>query len=115
MLACVRQGRLFLDAFERHCMPFLERCFLSHSDSIIGTIKTVQVATRALQNLCGHSKVAKDLALTAHVPSLRKSMEALIFRVKAMLEANQCLSAFWIGAAPRLGRDRGWGVGGMGA
>jgi len=49
--------------------------------------------------MCGHSKVTKDLSLTAHVPALKKTMEALIFRVKAMLEANRCLSAFWIGAS----------------
>ena len=52
------------------------------------------------QNLCGHSKVNKDMSLTANVPPLKKSMETLIFRVKAMLEANRCLTAFWIGAQP---------------
>ena len=38
-----------MDAFERQCMPFLEGCFLSHSDSIIAIMKTVQMATRSLQ------------------------------------------------------------------
>jgi hypothetical protein len=97
LLAGLKQGRLFLDRFERHCVPVLEACFLSHSDSVIAILKTVQVSTRALQNLCGHSKVSRDLALTAHVPPLRRVLETLIFRVKAMLDANQCLSAFWIG------------------
>jgi len=48
-MAALKQGRQFLDAFDRHCMVFLEGCFLSHSDSIIGIIKTVQLSTRALQ------------------------------------------------------------------
>lgn len=49
LMAALKQGRQFLDAFDRHCMVFLEGCFLSHSDSIIGIIKTVQLSTRALQ------------------------------------------------------------------
>ncbi|KAG5458847.1 MAG: hypothetical protein BJ554DRAFT_854 [Olpidium bornovanus] len=47
--------------------------------------------------VCGHSKVSKDLALTANVPQVRKSLETLLFRVKAMLDSNNCLHAFSIG------------------
>ena len=35
--------------------------------------------------------------LTAYVPVVRKTLETLIFRVKAMLVANNCSDAFWMG------------------
>jgi fanconi anemia group D2 protein len=47
--------------------------------------------------MCGHTKVIKDVRLTASVPAIKKTMEQLLFQVKAMLDANNCLSAFSIG------------------
>ena len=43
------------------------------------------------------SQVVKDVALTARVPMLKKSLEAFVLKVKAMLAANGCKEAFWIG------------------
>jgi hypothetical protein len=48
--------------------------------------------------MCGHSKAdEKDSALIAKIPMLRKTLETLVFRVKAMLDRNGCANAFWIG------------------
>jgi len=54
-------------------------------------------STRVLQNVCSHSKASQDLRLTSQVPGLKRSMEQLVFRAKAMLAANNCASAFSIG------------------
>lgn len=42
-------------------------------------------------------KVSKAVGVTAYVPPLRKVLEELIFRVKAMLAINNCKKAFWVG------------------
>ncbi|RUS21064.1 Fanconi anaemia protein FANCD2 [Endogone sp. FLAS-F59071] len=41
----------------------------------------------------------KDTSLAPHVPLIRKSMETIIFQVKAMLSDNNCPpDAFFLGA-----------------
>merc|ERR1711936_300121 len=52
---------------------------------------------RYLQNICGHAKIAQDVALSAKVPLLKKSLDSLIVTAKAMLAANNCLDAFELG------------------
>jgi len=68
-----------------------------HYDAVHGILKSTQQSTRGLQHLCAHSKFAKDLSLTTHVPGLKKCLETFVFRVKAMLAYNHCDSAFWLG------------------
>ena len=60
-------------------------------------IKNLQMATRFLQTICSHSKISQDVSLANNVPLLKKSLEVLVFRVKAMLAANDCLDAFVLG------------------
>ena len=60
-------------------------------------IKSLQLATRFLQSVCSHSKISQDVSLANNVPLLQKSLEVLVFRVKAMLAANDCLDAFVLG------------------
>ena len=47
--------------------------------------------------MCSHTKVTRDVGLATSVPPLKRALETLLFRVKAMLHANNCLGAFWIG------------------
>ncbi|XP_008057843.1 Fanconi anemia group D2 protein-like isoform X2 [Carlito syrichta] len=37
------------------------------------------------------------MRLTKHVPLLKKTLELLVCRVKAMLTFNNCREAFWLG------------------
>ena len=57
-------------------------------------IKNLQLATRFLQSVCCHSKISQDVSLANNVPFFKKSLEVLVFRVKAMLAANDCLDDF---------------------
>ncbi len=50
-----------------------------------------------MQTLCSHTKVLKETALLACVPSLKKSLETLLFKVKLLLQENKSLGAFWLG------------------
>ena len=70
-------------------------------DDVMVVLKTLQQSTRLLQHFCSHSKVggshdchvtftwyqalnqvAKDIALTNHVPPCKRSLETLVFTVK---------------------------------
>ncbi|XP_060079016.1 Fanconi anemia group D2 protein-like [Ylistrum balloti] len=90
-------GRQFLDIFLRQGMPLLDSLFRSHREDIQSLLKNLQLSTRALHHMCGHSKILRDLALTNQVPFLKKSLETFVYRVKVMLTVNKCLEAFWLG------------------
>ncbi|XP_053376879.1 Fanconi anemia group D2 protein-like [Mercenaria mercenaria] len=94
---CIKYGRFFVEVFLRLGMPLLDHMFKSRRQDILGLLKNLQLSTRALHHLCGHSKIMKDLALTNNVPMLKRSLEVFVFRVKAMLTVNKCLEAFWMG------------------
>lgn len=42
-------------------------------------------------------QIHQDMKLTKHVPFLKKTLELLVCRVKAMLILNNCREAFWLG------------------
>ncbi|XP_061195193.1 Fanconi anemia group D2 protein-like [Saccostrea echinata] len=90
-------GRQFIEIFLRQGMPLLDTMFRSNREDVQGLLKNLQVSTRVLHHMCGHSKIMKDIALTNQVPFLKKCLEAFVYRVKAMLTVNRCLEAFWLG------------------
>ena len=102
----IKISRPFVDHFLRHAMPLLDKMFKSNSTECIVLLKDFQLSTRQLQHICSHSKLQKDVALANHVPILKKSLEAFVFRVKAMLAYNWDVSGptgakmshtFWVG------------------
>ncbi|XP_015730071.1 Fanconi anemia group D2 protein isoform X2 [Coturnix japonica] len=94
---CLKYGRLFVEAFLKLAMPLLDHSFKKHRDDVQSLLKTLQLSTRQLHHMCGHSKIHQDLSLTNHVPLLKKSLEQFVYRVKAMLAFNHCQEAFWVG------------------
>ncbi|XP_013364551.1 PREDICTED: Fanconi anemia group D2 protein isoform X2 [Chinchilla lanigera] len=95
--ACLKYGRLFVEAFLKQCMPLLDFSFRKHREDVLSLLETFQLNTRLLHHLCGHSKIHQDTRLTKHVPLLKKTLELLVCRVKAMLVLNNCREAFWLG------------------
>ncbi|TVK90533.1 Fanconi anemia group D2 protein [Bagarius yarrelli] len=94
---CLKYGRLFLESFLKLGMPLLDYSFKKHKEDVQSLLKTIQLSTRQLHHMCGHSKIRQDTALTNHVPALKKHLEQFVYRVKAMLTLNQCQEAFWLG------------------
>uniref|UniRef100_A0A8C0WC98 Fanconi anemia group D2 protein n=1 Tax=Castor canadensis TaxID=51338 RepID=A0A8C0WC98_CASCN len=94
---CLKYGRLFVEAFLKQCMPLLDFSFRKHREDVLSLLETFQLSTRLLHHLCGHSKIHQDTRLTKHVPLLKKTLELLVCRVKAMLVLNNCREAFWLG------------------
>lgn len=80
-------------------MPILDKHFVVHRDRVIQLLKTLQKSTRYLQQACNHSKVVyKDPTLMAHVPALKRCLETVLFRTKAMLAMNNLSKAFYLGS-----------------
>lgn len=94
---CLKYGRLFVEVFLKQCMPLLDFSFRKHREDVLSLLETFQLNTRLLHHLCGHSKIHQDMKLTKHVPLLKKTLELLVCRVKAMLILNNCREAFWLG------------------
>nr|XP_022905249.1 Fanconi anemia group D2 protein [Onthophagus taurus] len=78
-------------------IPIMEILLRNKTDQVIEILKTLQLTVRFLHHLCCHSKITKDISLIAHVPRCRLTLETFVFRVKAMLVANDCSAAFWMG------------------
>ncbi|ORX90317.1 hypothetical protein K493DRAFT_356944 [Basidiobolus meristosporus CBS 931.73] len=73
----LKNGRTFIELFLKKIMPCLDVNFRTYRNEILSIFKKIQNATRILQNVCSHSKVTKDLVLTANVPLTRKALETL--------------------------------------
>ncbi|XP_014669534.1 PREDICTED: Fanconi anemia group D2 protein homolog [Priapulus caudatus] len=97
LATALKYGRQFVEVFLRQAMPLLHRTFRSHTADVQTILKKLQLSTRFMQHMCSHSKVMKDVSLTNHVPPLKKCLETLIYRVKALLFYNKCTDAFWLG------------------
>ena len=78
-------------------MTLVEKNFRSKREDCVKLIGSLQRGTRYLQNICGHAKIEEDVALSAKVPLLKKSLDSLIITAKAMLAANNSLEAFELG------------------
>ncbi|XP_053152067.1 Fanconi anemia group D2 protein [Hemicordylus capensis] len=94
---CLKYGRMFMEMFLKLGMPLLDCSFKKHREDVQSLLKTLQLSTRQLHHMCGHSKIRQDTGLTSHVPLLKKSLELFVYRVKAMLALNHCQEAFWVG------------------
>lgn len=83
--------------FISHGIPIVELEFKSKTQEILELLKMLQQCTRFLQSLCCHSRLKKDTALINNVPYVKQLLETLLYKVKAMLAANNCSEAFWMG------------------
>lgn len=86
-----------LKLFISQGIPILEIQFKSENQEILEILKILQQSTRFLQTLCCHSRLKKDTVLMSKVPHTRQLLETLIYKVKAVLAANKCSEAFWMG------------------
>ncbi|KAF9997114.1 Fanconi anemia group D2 protein [Entomortierella chlamydospora] len=94
----LKHSKVFMEQFIKRVLPFLGIHFRGHQDTVAKIFKNhLQAATRSLQSVCGHAKASREQTLMVMVPSIKKTMESLIFEVKLMLENNDAGAAFWLG------------------
>eukprot|EP01134_Creolimax_fragrantissima_P006799 CFRG6799T1 len=104
----LKDGHALIEAFTRIAIPFFSDNFVALKDDVLEMLDDVQKTTRLFQVVCSHSKVTKDTTLTGRVPRIKKSMEILIYRVKAIMETHGCRNALYIGNLKH--RDIQWQV-----
>ena len=66
-------------------------------EEIKAIVRGLQLSTRALQHICAHGKVEKDQRVFQLVPQVRRNLETMLFKVKALIENIGCLAAFSVG------------------
>lgn len=92
----LKHSQLFLKLLLHHGLPVLETIVRDSPDRLTKFLHDLQNVTKFLHNLCCHSKCIKNTAIISYIPSLRETLETLVFRVKALLAANKCHAAFHI-------------------
>ncbi|EDV48341.1 Fanconi anemia group D2 protein [Drosophila erecta] len=93
----LKHSLLFLKLLLQHGMSALESIVRDDPERLTRFLHELQKVTRFLHQLCCHSKFIKNTAIISYIPSLRETIETLVFRVKALLAANNCHSAFHMG------------------
>ncbi|KAG1141804.1 hypothetical protein G6F37_006431 [Rhizopus arrhizus] len=95
----LKTGKLFIDQFTKHSIPYFTQIFKTYKANILAIFKDLQASTRVLQIICSHVKVLKDVSLSAYVPPLKKSLENIIYQVKMLVTRNGIPApAFFMGA-----------------
>ncbi|KAH8382936.1 hypothetical protein KR009_005875 [Drosophila setifemur] len=93
----LKHSQLFLKLLLQHGMSALESIVRDDPERLTNFLRELQKVTRFLHQLCCHSKSIKNTAIISYIPTLRETIETLVFRVKALLAANNCHSAFHMG------------------
>ncbi|KAJ1900527.1 Fanconi anemia group D2 protein [Kickxella alabastrina] len=93
----LKSGHTLIDHIIKLIMPTMDSLFLLHSESILAIFSRIQKSTRILQNICNHSKVAKDTKLQQVVPQIKRRLEQMVFLVVAFMENNCCREAVNLG------------------
>ncbi|KAK4535157.1 hypothetical protein CDCA_CDCA04G1182 [Cyanidium caldarium] len=97
-LACaMRHGRVFIEAVVQHLIPVWVAHYENWQAYIAQACARLQKSTRLYQRLCAYAKGQRQGALAIQTPGLKKALESFLYRVKGMLQANSCLSSFWVG------------------
>lgn len=96
-LSFFKKAHGILKIFLNKGIPILQIMLKSNPNEVISILKSIQITTRFLHNLCCHSKLTKDSTLIRFVPYCKCTLETIIYRVKAALIANGCTSSFWMG------------------
>eukprot|EP00850_Spirogloea_muscicola_P020711 SM000224S07099 [mRNA] locus=s224:191524:200783:+ [translate_table: standard] len=78
-------------------MDFLETYFEHHKDTINLLLRDLQKSTRTVQTICSEAKGQKSMPITTRIPAVKRIMERLLFRVKAMYHASSHAGSFGIG------------------
>lgn len=92
----LKHSQIFLKLLLQHGLPVLETIVRDSPDRLTKFLHDLQNVTKFLHNLCCHSKSIKNTAIISYIPSLRETLETLVFRMKALLAANKCHAAFHI-------------------
>ena len=78
-------------------MALIENNFSENKTDKVNMIRRLQKATRFLQRVCNEVKQKQIVGMSRHVPAVKKCLEELLYRVKAMCVANNAGELFELG------------------
>ena len=78
-------------------MALIEKNFSKNKTDKVNMIRRLQKATRFLHRVCNEVKLTQNVGMSRHVPGLKKCLDDLIYRVKAMCAANNAGELFELG------------------
>ncbi|XP_052873129.1 Fanconi anemia group D2 protein homolog [Anopheles cruzii] len=100
----LRFAQIFIKLFLKSGLPVLESILRSSPQRASELLTKLQITTRYLHSVCCQAKVSGkgstasvDAAAVAQIPNVRECVEQLVYHVKALLVANRCSAAFWMG------------------
>eukprot|EP00002_Diphylleia_rotans_P012860 TRINITY_DN250_c0_g1_i9.p1 TRINITY_DN250_c0_g1~~TRINITY_DN250_c0_g1_i9.p1 ORF type:complete len:1709 (-),score=385.21 TRINITY_DN250_c0_g1_i9:107-5233(-) len=96
LLVALKAGKPIIESFTKS-IGLISGYFRDNHRKILDVLKSTQASTRIIQAICAHGKVIRDVQMTTYIPSMKKVLESLIFKVKFVLKTNNCLGAFWLG------------------
>ncbi len=89
----LKEGRKFVEGFIKSFRVISELFDIFYSD-ILNCIKVLQKATRQLQHICNHFKDRSDPKTSRDVPAIKRVLELLLYKAKALLAEHQKLGYF---------------------
>lgn len=98
LISFVKGSVAILKLFHMQGLTTCSLLFRTESVLVSQTLKKLQVTTRFIQNICNHSKVTEDAALSVYLPTVRSLLESIILKVKNMIVLNGCTEAFFMGS-----------------
>ncbi len=90
------EGRRLMTELLKH-MSILDETFSKHQETVLKILNSVQPATRQMHILISYAKQSRDKSMTWEAPICRKILERFIFRVKKILQTNNCTEAMFVG------------------
>eukprot|EP00871_Galdieria_phlegrea_P003887 jgi/Galph1/449/GphlegSOOS_G5178.1 len=98
MRFCLKQGQKFVRiVLDGGGLEVLAKQLLREKSFGLSLIKELQKCTRSLHQICAFCKESKEEALLPIVATVKKQLEALLFRVKQVLRKEGISNAFWLG------------------
>ncbi len=92
----LKEGRRLVTELLRH-MYILDDTFSKHQEKVLDILNSVQPATRQMHILISYAKRSRDKSMVWEAPKCRKILEKFIFRVKKILQTNNCMEAMFVG------------------
>ncbi|XP_026476336.1 uncharacterized protein LOC113381902 [Ctenocephalides felis] len=93
----IKQSPMILKIFLKQGLSGLEVLLRNNTEDVTNILKTMQQSTRFINSICVQAKTTKDVALMSCVPTVLRILETIVYKVKAVLVANKCPTAFIMG------------------
>jgi len=94
---CLKWGKKLTALILDGGLQLLTKELIQNKTSAIRLFKELQKCTRAIHQICLFCKETKQESLLLLLPTVKKQLEMLVFRVKELLQQQGVAHLFWLG------------------